>query len=468
MRRSAWIFVSVVVAGSTACGGGGDPAQPDAPPERPHRWHVGDGFVRDPDGRAVIMRGVNLAGANKYAPYLDDKLPADYARVREAWGFNAIRFLMTWAAVEPTEGTYDDAYLDRVAERMQWAADAGLLVVIDMHEDIYGEGFGFDGAPRWTCDEAYYAAFEPVEPWYLNAIDPNVQACVDDLFANPVKRTKFAAMWGHVATRLAAFDTIIGFDILNEPNWGTYPVFDFEVDRLVPFYEEVVAAVRAAAPGWLAFVEPSASRNGGVPTGLVEPLSFADVVYAPHSYDQGAESGGGFDPEHREDILENVAGLAFEARALDAALWIGEYGGNAGAPGIVEYMTAQYDAAGAVAGGTMYWAYDKGDGGYGLLAADGSEKPLLVDTLVRPYPTRVAGTPLSYAFDAASSTFTFVYTPDATVTAPTEIAVPARRYPAGYVVSCGGCSNRITGELLVIDAPGTATPVTVTLAPLAP
>jgi len=40
-------------------------------------------------------------------------------------------------------------------------------------------------------------------------------------------------------------------------------------------------------------------------------------------------------------ILDNVADLAGEAHALDAGLWVGEYGGNPDVPGIVEYITAQ-------------------------------------------------------------------------------------------------------------------------------
>ena len=87
---------------------------------------VRDGFLHDADGRAVIMRGVNLSGTQKNAPYLDDKTAADYTRVRADWGLNAIRFVMTWSAVEPSEGQYDDAYLDGVAERLGWAHDAGL------------------------------------------------------------------------------------------------------------------------------------------------------------------------------------------------------------------------------------------------------------------------------------------------------------------------------------------------------
>ena len=445
---------AVIIAVAVAVGGCGQSAP---------RWHVDGGFLRAPDGRAAILRGVNLSGAQKSAPYLDDKSAADYARVRADWGMNAIRFVMTWSAVEPDEGRYDDAYLDAVAERMQWADAAGLAVVLDMHEDVYGEGFGFDGAPRWTCDQARYDAFVPQMPWFVNTLDPNVVACVDGFYERADLRQHFVDAWRHVAARLAASPAIVGFDVLNEPEWGSYPIFQFELDRLTPLYDDVVAAVRADAPGWVAFLEPSSSRNGGVPTELTTPFGFRDVMYAPHSYDQSAEGGDGFDPSHRQKILDNVAALAGEARALDAGLWIGEYGGVAADPGIVEYMTAQYDAAGAVAGSTMYWAYDEGDG-YSLLAADGTEKPLLVDTLVRPYPARVAGDPIAYGFDAASARFTFTYTADRSKR-PTEIVVPARVYPDGYDVDCGGCRYEIAGDTLVVDTPPPGAPASVVIAP---
>jgi endoglycosylceramidase len=416
----------------------------------PSRVH--DGFLHDAEGRAMIMRGVNLSGSHKYAPYLDDKLPADYARVRTDWGFNTVRFLLTWAAIEPQPGVYDDAHLDRIAERMQWARDAGLHVVLDMHQDIYGEGFGFDGAPRWTCDEARYAAFTPKEPWFVNAADPNVIACVDDFYARADLRAAFVAMWRHVAERLHDQPAVIGFDVLNEPAWGSYPVFDFEVDRLAPLYNEVVSAVRGAAPHWVAFLEPAASRNLGIASSL-PPAPFPDVMYAPHSYDSTAESGGGFDPARRQPILDNAVELAREATLLQAGLWIGEYGGDAGAAGIVDYMTAQYDAAGMVSASTMYWAYDKGEG-YSLLDAGGNEKPALLGVLVRPYPELVAGTPVSYAFDATSSTFTLRLTPDSSITAPTVIAVPPRVYPNGFTVECGGCTNTVVDGRLELVAAG--------------
>src|SRR5688500_13519697 len=186
---------------------------------------------------------------------------------------------------------------------MQWAADAGLTVVLDMHQDIYGEGFGFDGAPRWTCDEARYAAFVPREPWFVNAADPNVIACVDGFYERAELRESFVAMWRHVAERLHDQPAIVGFDALNEPAWGSYPLFEFEEDRLAPLYIEVVGAVREVAPAWVAFLEPSASRNLGFATKL-PVMPFPDVMYAPHSYDSMAESGGGFDPSRRQPIID--------------------------------------------------------------------------------------------------------------------------------------------------------------------
>jgi endoglycosylceramidase len=150
---------------------------------------------------------------------------------------------------------------------MQWANDAGLTVVLDMHQDVYGEGFGFGGAPKWTCDTQFYDAFVPRDNWLLNYSDSNVLACYDHLWTSPELHASFAAMWGHVASRLAAEPAIVGFDPINEPHWGTYPVAMFEVDRLQPFYRRVVDAVRPRAP-WILFAEPASSRNLGFATKL--------------------------------------------------------------------------------------------------------------------------------------------------------------------------------------------------------
>jgi endoglycosylceramidase len=426
---------------------------------------VSGGFLRDAEGRAVILRGANVSGKNKNPPYFDFHGPADFARMRTDWGMNAVRFIVTWAAIEPQRGQYDSGYLDAVAQRVEWAQAADLYVVVDMHQDVYGEGFaigGGDGAPVWTCDASHYAGFTPTNPWVFESLEPGVTACYDGFWGGADLQADYAEAWRRLATRLAGYDHVVGFDVMNEPYWGSYPIAAFEHDRLEPLYELVVPRVRSAAPGWVAFLEPSASRNLGGTTRLTPP-SFPDFVYAPHSYDRNAETGMGFDPANRPAILSNVAALAAEAKTLGGALWIGEYGGTATAPGIVAYMTAQYDAAGAVAASSMYWDYSTG--GYGMVAADGSEAQPLVNTLVRPYPERIAGDPVSWTYDPATSTFTLTYHASPSVSAPTVIAVPPRLYTNGYAVDCGGCASSESAGSLTISRPPPGDPLVITVHP---
>ncbi len=407
------------------------------------------------------MRGANVSGRHKSAPYFDFHQQPDFDVMADEWGMNGVRFLVEWAAIEPERDVFDDAYLDQVARRVEWMTAAGLLVVIDMHQDLYGEGFGNNGAPVWTCAQDHYDAFEPTTPWFANYANEHVIACYDAFWASEDLQGHYAEAWRRLAARLAGYPAVVGFDVMNEPYWGSTGPAAFDEGPLTVLYERVVAAVRGEAPDWVAFLEPSASRNLGIATHL-QTFSFRDVVYAPHSYDSEAEGGGGFTIERREAVLGNLEALGREAGWLDAALWIGEYGGPTEDGGIVDYMDAQYDGAGIVAAGTMYWNYTK-DGGYGILDADGNEKPALMSVLVRPYPARVAGDPLSYEFDEATRTFTLRFDVDSRITAATEIVVPARVYPEGVKVACGGCEVEVTaGRVLLRSVPaGDATAVVV-------
>src|SRR5262249_53810379 len=221
-----------------------------------------------------------------------------------------------------------------------------------------------------------------------------------------------------------------------------------------------IAAVRAEAP-WLAFVEPASSRNVGYPSSL--RVASPDAVYAPHAYDAAAESGGGFDPPPRADYHANGMALPDEARAMGAALWIGEYGGVASAGGIGAYMDAAGDAAGMVAADGAYWHYGRDDA-YGLLDASGAEKPELLSALVRPYPARVAGDPVSWSWEGGA--FTLVYRPDRAISAPTQIILPSRVFPRGARWECAGCAATASGDVLEVTTPPAGAIATVVVYPL--
>jgi hypothetical protein len=60
-RRGALRLSTVIVFAIGACGG-----------EEANHGSVRDGFLHDAENRTLILRGVNLSGAQKTAPYLDD------------------------------------------------------------------------------------------------------------------------------------------------------------------------------------------------------------------------------------------------------------------------------------------------------------------------------------------------------------------------------------------------------------
>lgn len=420
----------------------------------PKTWSVSGGFIRDPEGRAVVLRGANVSGRHKEPPYFDFHGPAEWQRMRDGWGMNAVRFLVSWAALEPKRGEYDDTYLTGVARRVGEASDAGLLVFVDLHQDLYGEGFaGGNGAPRWTCDEARYAAYVPTTPWFFNYLSPEIIACYDGFWSSRRDLQVHAVdAWRRLAVKLAPIEGFIGFDPLNEPYWGSTGFEVFEEKRLRPFYVDVIAAVRESKPSALAFLEPASSRNLGLASHLL-PFEEPNVVYAPHAYDPDAESGRGFDEARRANILANARQLRAEADALGAALVLGEYGGMAADPGIHEYMDAVYAAAGETKAGAMYWDFGMNDS-YALLSADGGVKPPLHDAVLRPYPERTAGTPLAWSVEGDGGTFVYRFTPDPGVTALTLISVPEETWP-DFSVACSGCTAAVAPPGVQVTTNGT-------------
>jgi hypothetical protein len=248
------------------------------------RLTIDGSTFRDADGRHVMLRGVNLGGDTKlpFAPDGHTYLPTDFADHRSVsfvgrpapldeidghlgriahWGFNCLRLLTTWEAVEHAgPGQYDQAYLDYFAEVCRRAGDHGLYVFVDFHQDVWSRMSGGDGAPGWTFEAAgldftkFHAADAahvmqynydhhaggrqpsyPTMSWGGNYSRPangimwtlffagadfapsvnvggvNIQEYLQDHY--------FGAMRA-VAERVAHLDNVIGFDSLNEPGTG--------------------------------------------------------------------------------------------------------------------------------------------------------------------------------------------------------------------------------------------------------
>ena len=118
-----------------------------------------------------------------------------------------------------------------------------------------------------------------------------------------------------------------------------------------------------------------------------------------------------------------------------------------------------------------YWSwkyYDDptGSSNEALVTPDGQFEPTIA-ALAEAYPEAVAGTPRSFAFNAATAGFTMTYLPNPVITAPTIIAVPALRYPNGYCSDVTGAAivSRPDAGLLELKNDSGTGLVTVTVAP---
>jgi len=182
-------------------------------------------WIVDEQGRVLILHGVNLAASSKVPPFLPWQSKDEVAVLR-TWGFNSVRYLIVWEAVEPQPGQYDDAYLDRVAERLDWCRAAGLKVILDMHQDLYARKYAGDGAPEWACLDDGLAHEAPPGAWFWGYLSPAVMRAFDNFWANKPGpggvgiQDRFIAMWQHVARRFRDDTNIVGYDILNEPAYG--------------------------------------------------------------------------------------------------------------------------------------------------------------------------------------------------------------------------------------------------------
>lgn len=193
---------------------------------RVQKIRIRDGRFMDAQERHVILHGINLVNKSPAEGYLFDTGPELFAALRE-WGFNVVRFGVIWDGLEPEPGVYDEAYLARLDQHIAWAREAGLLVFLDMHQDLYSVLYS-DGAPEWATltDGAPHVDLGGV--WsdaYFTS--PAVQVALDNFWSNALApdgiglQDHYARMWAHLAQRYADEPAVIGYDIMNEPFPGS-------------------------------------------------------------------------------------------------------------------------------------------------------------------------------------------------------------------------------------------------------
>ncbi len=229
----------------------------------------GESF-RDQHGRHIIMRGVNLTAkvparndkalhlrhsfeGHREVSFVGRPFPLEEADEHfgrlQHWGFQLLRLCTSWEAIEHEgPGIYDEEYLKYLEEIVKKAGEYGFKIFIDFHQDVWSRFTGGDGAPGWTLELAGFnmSNFEEVgaailhDPkhhmphilWPTNAYKLGAATMFTLFFGGnefaPKKmvgdkriqdffQDAYIASVQLVASRLAKYENVIGYDIMNEP-----------------------------------------------------------------------------------------------------------------------------------------------------------------------------------------------------------------------------------------------------------
>lgn len=372
----------------------------------------------DQDGRIVLYHGVNVSNYSKYAPDFHPwQTREDFALLAD-WGFNLVRYLVFWEAIEPERGHYNEAYLDEVMERIGWFEALGIDVLLDLHQDLYARPFGGDGFPGWTINDGGHA-FVWREPWNLNYLSPAVLSAYRHFWQSADLRGSYIAMVSHLLRRVEGRKNVIGLDIMNEP-WPA-PFCGFERKVLSRFYEDVHAMRRREGYSTRLFFEPVIYTSTGWPSRL-RFTPDPDSVYAPHYYDPLCHEGRPYTALGKRLMRKGVHIKMKEASRFGVPLLYGEFGVG---PNVKGYDAFLGDFLGLLRqhhiGWTCYSLDKSTHSGFGLYDENGAPRYALLRHYVSVYPQRVAGRNLETRYE--KNGFFLAYDPIET-DAPTIIAIP--------------------------------------------
>ncbi len=267
-------------------------------------WKNGTWF-NDDQGRYLLFRGVNFGSRTKLAPYLPiaplktknlsqlnlkeeiNSVKPELDRLGDV-GFNIVRLLISWKAIEPRPNTNLDEllpegkqYLTYVKEIIDELYVRNLYVFLDFHQDVAHEVYGGDGFPDWAL--AVDKENKLPEPsnlrdkkWMLKYVtNKSLKKTLTSFWRNDLTningenklenfpvRTHLEKTIGQTARFFRSLNdgeghpAILGIEPFNEPHPAGLPKEQFEGELLVDYYRNVDSEIRKYDPDVFVFVEP--------------------------------------------------------------------------------------------------------------------------------------------------------------------------------------------------------------------
>ncbi|MFT3985534.1 MAG: cellulase family glycosylhydrolase [Lachnospiraceae bacterium] len=421
---------------------------------------AGKKFI-DLQGRHTLLHGINMVCKEKEKNYIGNYKENDFNDLKK-WGFNVIRLGIFWDAAEPWPGEYNDQYLLEIDKLIEMAGKQGIAVFLDMHQDLFGSQYS-DGAPDWATltDGLEHVQTELWSESYL--LSGAVQAAFDSFWNNKKAadgigiQDHYINMWKHIASRYKENETVIGYDVINEPFMGSgannvMQVLLKTLGKLVPgaeqtdmetlmaawtdpeqkkalinlltdkvvyrnlmksaqdlpqqfekaclsdFYNKVGRAIREEDKDTMIFLETNYFSNAGMMSGIrpitdTSGIRDKNQVFAPHGYDILVDTD-----LYEQSCNERIA-VIFETHrdvqnALELPMLVGEWGCYPNA------SEKQLPQAAYLTG--IFEKYLASDTYFDFSHIDNN---LIKKVIIRAYPMKAAGEILNYGYHYKDGAF---------------------------------------------------------------
>jgi len=237
------------------------------------------GLVLDGQGRAIVLRGINMD--NFYYFYPD--LPPSYGTKEDILrladlGANVIRLGFHWSWL--VNSTFGFDLIDRY---LGWCEEAGIYVILDLH-----------------------------------VVPPDGDVGDNRIWDDPGAQQQFVDIWKALASRYRTRTIVAGYDLYNEPGPP-------QASQWWDLARRTIEAVRTIDPDHILVIEPPSA----------DPVSFeivgdSNVIYSPHDYEPFAvtHAGAGWigdslvpaDYSYPGEVLTGVEWIAWseDAAVLEA------------------------------------------------------------------------------------------------------------------------------------------------------
>ena len=260
------------------------------------------------------------------------------------WGFNEVRLAVSWADLEPSAPTsspsglvhnWNVTYLDALSTAVQEYNQAGIAVILDIHQSDWSPAWNKDNSKVANCQGTGFPLWmfpnvstlsrpQAMCDFYNNVPEPGVSENPQD---GLVAVEAFLA--GYFAPGNAtSHGQVIAFDMLNEPQSAAGTSCQGQVGAdMLSLYENVGMAIRSADPPVALIYEDYSSSTYEIAGFMLSsPLNMSNAIISVHDYAANWNEPVPSGCENQQALPFYTAHLQ-QAQDFGQPLWIGEFNG---------------------------------------------------------------------------------------------------------------------------------------------